>query len=365
MNWKRLRSDIQVVLWPWVMARVIVGMAFVTATAIADQMTSKPQQLTEGLITWDGTWYRDIAQFGYGFDQSALRFFPGFPLLGRFLSPLFAGNDSLALIVLANVFSLAAAVALYRLVRFEKGNDALAQRAVWLLCFFPAAFVLVFGYAESLWLFGAIVCFGAIRSRRWLWAIAAGIVLGLTRPLGVVMALPILIELIRVWPRTEWKERIQGGLAVLSPGIGTGIYMLWVNNAYGDMWLPFSTQSDLRGDFVFPLWRVIDGFTDVFGAQKFGDGLHIPFAVVFIVLAVLTFKYWPVSYAAFSALVLFIALGAENLNSVERYGLNAFPLVMTAAVLLRAKKAEQLTMLILSAGLLAMTTLAWTGAYVP
>lgn len=365
MNLQRLRSDIQVVFWPWVMARVVVGMAFVTATAIGNEMTAKPQALTEGLIAWDGTWYRDIAQFGYGFDESALRFFPGFPLAGRSLAPLLGGNDSLALILLANVFSFAAAIALYRLVRFEKGNNALAERSVWLLCFFPAAFVLVFGYAESLWIFAAIVCFGAIRSRQWWWAIGAGLVLGLTRPLGIVMVLPVLIELVRVWPRAQWKERFLGLVAAASPGIGTGLYMLWVNNAYGDLWLPFSTQSDLRGDFVFPLWRVAEGFTDLFGAERFGDGLHIPFAILFIALAILSFRYWPVSYAIFAAAVLFIALGAENLNSVERYGLNAFPLVMTAAVLIQKKRVEQITMLLLSTGLLALTVLAWTGAYVP
>ena len=48
-------------------------------------------------------------------------------------------------------------------------------------------------------------------------------------------------------------------------------------------------------------------------------------------LLVLTFRWWPASYGVFAALVLAAALGAENLNSLERYGLNAFPLALSLA----------------------------------
>ena len=46
-----------------------------------------------------------------------------------------------------------------------------------------------------------------------------------------------------------------------------------------------------------------------------------------------TFRRWPVCYGAYATVVLVAALSADNLNSLERYGLNAFPLVLTLAVL--------------------------------
>jgi hypothetical protein len=103
----------------------------------------------------------------------------------------------------------------------------------------------------------------------------------------------------------------------------------------------------------------------MFGAERLGDGLHIPFAIAFVALLVLTFRWWPVSYGIFAAIVLAVALGAENLNSLERYGLNAFPLALTLAVLTRNAKLDRVVTTVLAGGVVALSALAWTGAYVP
>jgi hypothetical protein len=103
----------------------------------------------------------------------------------------------------------------------------------------------------------------------------------------------------------------------------------------------------------------------MFGAERFGDGLHIPFAIIFVALLVLTFRWWPVSYGAFASVVLIAALAAENLNSLERYGLNAFPLALTLAVLLKRDQVERVVLMGLAGGIVALSALAWTGAYVP
>src|SRR5690606_12769481 len=146
------------------------------------------------LIAWDGTWYRDIAVHGYGaLPDEALRFFPLFPMLGKAFAVVTAGRVDVALVLTASVASPAPAVAVRRLVRFERGNVALADRAVWMVCLFPGAFVLVWGYAEALWLLAAVVAFWGMRSRRWWWAAAAGVVAGASRPLGIVLVVPAAI----------------------------------------------------------------------------------------------------------------------------------------------------------------------------
>jgi O-antigen ligase len=103
----------------------------------------------------------------------------------------------------------------------------------------------------------------------------------------------------------------------------------------------------------------------MFGAERLGDGLHIPFAIAFVALLVLTFRWWPVSYGIFAAIVLAAALGAENLNSLERYGLNAFPLALSLAVATRNAKFDRVVTTVLAGGVVALSALAWTGAYVP
>lgn len=361
-------DDLRAVIVPWLTARALLLVAFVVAMAATDRIVpgSRPTALTEGLVAWDGTWYRDIAHLGYGaLPREGLRFFPLFPLLGRGLAVVTAGRADVALVVIANLASLALCVAVRRLVLFERGNRALADRSVWLLSLFPGAFVLAWAYAEALWLLAAVIAFWGARSRRWWWVVVAGLVAGATRPLGVLLVLPVAIELARVWRSARRDERLTGLLAVAAPGLGAGAYLLWVGVVYGDPWLPLRVQGPLRGHSVEPLQRLWEGLHQMVGSQRLGDGLHIPFALAFVVLAVLTFRWWPVSYGVFAATILLTALGAENLNSLERYGLNAFPLVLTLAVATRDPRAERVSYVVLAGGMVGLTALAWFGAYVP
>lgn len=363
-----LLDDLRSVLVPWLTTRVLVATGYVMAVATADRLTpgNDPAALGDGLVAWDGTWYRDIAQHGYhALPNEGLRFFPLFPILGKGLGYLVAGRVDVALVLVANLASLALAIAVRRLVRFERGNTVLADRAVWMVCLFPGAFVLSWAYAEALWVLAAVVGFWAIRSRHWWWAVAAGLVVGASRPLGLVFVVPVAIELARVWRSARNEERAIGVAAVLSPLVGTGAYLAWVARSYGDAWLPFTVQGALRGDSVDPFTRLWEGLQQMVGPQRFSDGLHVPFAIAFVVLVVLTFRWWPVSYGAFAGLVLVAALAAENLNSLERYGLNAFPLALTLAVAVRNDRVERVATTVLGGGVVALSSLAWLGAYVP
>ncbi len=365
---RAMGDDLRAVIVPWLTARALMVAGYVVAVAAADKLVSgsRPTALTEGLVAWDGTWYRDIASNGYSaLPQEGLRFFPLFPLLGRGFALVTAGRTDVALVIIANVASLALAVAIRRLVRFERGNAALADRAVWYLVLFPGAFVLAWAYAEAVWILAAVVVFWGIRSRHWWWAAAAGVVAGASRPLGLVLAVPAAIELGRVWRRADRDERMQGLVAVAAPVVGTGAYLAWVGHVFGDMWLPFTVQSPLRGDSMNPVSRIWEGLHQMIGPERFADGLHVPFAIAFVVLLVLTFRWWPASYGAFAALVLLAALGAENLNSLERYGLNAFPLVLSLAVAAKDPRVDRVLGMVLAGGTVALTSLAWLGAYVP
>lgn len=363
-----LLEELRDVAVPWITARLLLAVAFVTAVAVADRLLpgARPTQLTEGLVTWDGTWYREIALHGYAsLPEEGLRFFPLFPLLGRVLGVVTLGRVDAALVIIANLSSLALAVGLRRLVMLERDDARLADRAVWMTALFPGAFVLAFAYAEALWLLAAVMVFWGIRSRRWWWAVIAGFIAGLTRPLGVVLAVPAAIELARHWPAADRAERFRGTLAVCAPVLGTFTYLVWVGRSFGDMWLPFTVQSRLRGDSVDPITRLWDGLSQMLGPERLGDGLHIPFALAFVVLLVLTFRWWPVSYGAFAALVLVAAIGTENLNSLERYGLNAFPLALSLAVICRYPRFDPAVRSVLAGGFVALASMAWLGAYVP
>lgn len=365
---KRLRVDLVAVLPAWVLARLLVFAGFVLANTLSDGLVLEPEpvQLDEGLGAWDGTFYRDIAEYGYeSLPLEAVRFFPLYPLIGRALSPLFLGNHAAALVATSSVLALAVAVLTRRLVLLETRNERLATRAAWFMTLVPSAFVLVFAYSEALFLTATLAAFLALRSQKWWWAALAGVLAGLTRPFGLFLVLPALVEVWRHRGALHGKRLVGAGAALVGPLLGTGAYLLFTGTAL-DSWAgPFRSQSDFRGDLVDPVTRMARGVSDVFGDEALGDGLHLPFAVLALVLLALTFRYWPVSYGLFAAAIVIGAVSADNLNSLERYMLNAFPIVLTLAVVAKQDWSERSVLVLSGAGMVGLTTLALLGEYVP
>jgi len=362
-----LGHEVVAVLPAWITARILVGVGYVMAVAVSNRLVAEhPEQLRNGLVAWDGTFYRDIATSGYrALPIGAVRFFPLFPLLGRVLAVPVGGRTGPMLVVLANVFSLVALVLIRRLVLVEKADPVLADRAVWCLALFPAAFVLAFGYSEALMLVLTIGVFLGLRRERW-WLVAAlGFGAALCRPLGVVVALPVAVAAMEGW-RThrplDWLARVA---AVGAPFVGLATYLAWVGHVFGNWRLPFTVQDDLRGGLRFPVSRIIEGVHQLTGSERFGDGLHLPFLLVLLGLLVVVFRRWPLRYGLYAGAILLLALSAENLNSIERYGLNAFPLVLGLAVLTRPPQVDRAVMAVLGGGVVALSAMAWLGAYVP
>ena len=353
----------------WITARVIVLAALGFAHYLADEVRPGrgivARTVHDGLLAWDASWYTDIARHGYGaLSDEALRFFPGFPLLGRVLG--LATGEGAALVVIANLAALVAAVFLYRLVRWERGDAALATRAVWLLSIVPPAFVFVMGYTDALAIVFAIGAFLAARRGHWWWAAGAGVALGVVRPTGFLLAVPMAVEAWRAFDRAGGRERLARLAAVVGAPAGVLVYLGWVWATYDDPFLPYSVQtsSRLHGEFANPLttvWHAVEGGFD----GRVGTALHVPWLVVFVLLVVVVFRRWPLSYGLFAAVVVASAITSENLDSLERYALLAFPLVLAAADLTASRLVERIVFVLLPAGLFAYATLAFCGLYVP
>jgi Mannosyltransferase (PIG-V) len=366
-GWSGIGHEVVAVLPAWITARVLVLAGYVLAVAVSNRLVGQhPEQLNNGLLAWDGTFYRDLATSGYrSLPVGALRFFPLFPLLGRLVAAPLGGHVGVVLVVLANGLSLAVLVLVRRLVVLEKDDLALADRAVWCMAIFPAAFVLVFAYSESLMLVVTLALFLCLRRGRWWWVAPLGLAAALSRPLGVVVAVPVMVEAVRGW-RTltpgDWAARAAG---VVAPFVGLATYLAWVGHAFGNWRLPFTVQDDLRGGVRFPVSRIIEGFHQLAGSQRFGDGLHLPFLLGLLVLLVVVFRTWPLLYGLYASAILVLALSAENLNSIERYGMSAFPLLLALAVVMRPPQVDRAVMAVMGGGVVALSSMAWLGAYVP
>jgi hypothetical protein len=367
---ERLRSDNArlwgVALTGWLATRVVVGVAWLLTT-VPDRSGRSPvlgDRLAEGLLAWDGQWYLRIAGEGYRPGGEEIRFWPLFPALGRAVGWL-VDDPGLGLVLVANLASVVALYLLARLVVTVSGDHGTAVRSVWALAVWPASFVLVFAYAESLLLAASLAMGLALRQARWGWAAAAGLAAGLIRPNGlalVVLAVGLVLPGLRSSRGGDLLGRVA---AVVSPMAGFGVFLLAAGRWHGDPWSPVSAQSPLRGELVDPVTRLVRGVGDLFGDERLGDGLHLPFALVAIVLVALVLRHVGRSEAAYTAAVVLVAISADNWNSLERYLLNAFPIFWALGVVTGSRLRERWLLVVGASGLVALTVLAWTGDYVP
>jgi hypothetical protein len=365
-----VRRDLRAAAVPWAVARVLVIGSLALTRFGVDHIEGarRPVQLGQGLFAWDAAFYRGIAEHGYGaVHTGALRFFPLVPLLARGLGVVFVGNDAVALLAVVNGSALLFGALLYRLARLETGDTRTAVRSAWFAAVFPPAVALVLGYAEATFMLLSVAMFLALRRRRFAWAIPFAVLAGLTRPVGVLLALPAAIEGARAWPTASLRARVERVGAVIAAPVGSGLYLLWVRYAYGDAWLPLRIQNDRahRGGFVDPFTRTFEGIGDLIHGDRFGSGLHVLWAGVFVVLVLVLLWRLPASYGVYAAAMVVVNLSARNLDSFERYAMSAFPLVLAVALVTDRPDVERPVLALSAAGLVGYSVLAFLGVYVP
>jgi hypothetical protein len=342
-------------------------------------------QLHQGLFAWDAGFYRGIAAHGYRFGavpHESLRFFPLVPMAARGLGVILGGRSDIALLILANGSALGMAALLHRLVLIEKGDPALARRAAWLVALVPPSFVLVLGYSEATFMALGVGMFIALRTSRWGWAAALGVLAGLTRPLGALLAVPAAIEAGRSLViahqagALEWqtgrrshttKTVAARAVAVIGPVAGTGAFLAWAGIRYGDALLPLHIQQDAnhRGSVVDPLTALLHEGRGILHGHHVGSGLHVPWAIALAVLVIVCARRWPACYAAFAGVMLLAALSSKNLDSLERYALSAFPFVLVGASLTKSQRVERLGLVLGATAMEGYSLLAFLNAVVP
>lgn len=364
-----LHQALPMALPAWVVARMLVGIALVAGHLLIGHVDDQLARVTtgQGLLAWDGAFYADLAQHGYAaLPLSALRFFPLTPLLGRAVGWLGIG-PRIGVVIVANAAALIAGVLLVRIVRREGFSDDVARRASWLLALAPAAFVLVLGYGEGVFLALAIGVALCARNRSWVLAMVLGVLAGLSRPSGFIVAVPIAIEALRGLRAIAPRELLARALAVLAPFAGTGAFLWWVGDRFGDALLPFrvQTRSNLKGSFTNPLTSISDAVGGLVHGRAVGTGLHVAWMIVAAALLVICFRRLPASYGWFSLALVGSALTSANLDSFERYALAAFPLTIAVAIVAHTRWIERLVIAASAATMTGYATLAFLHAYVP
>ena len=359
---ERFNKDLVSVFFAWFVSRVVV----VATMWITDLFASSETRefSSQGFRLWDAGWYQQLISGTYAeLGEEAFRFFPGFVLLGRLVQPVVGGDEVLASVLIANLFSLCMFVILYRLVVAETGNATRAKITVWILALFPASFVLVWGYAESLFITLTLVVFFALKKQNWKTAALFACLAGLTRPTGALIAVAVATAP-GFWNMTSnFKGRFERLMALMGGPLGVLAFLLWSNSQNEKKWVPFTVQEEFRGGFVDPVRRLISGVREVFALDP--DGLHVIFAFSFLLLLMVVWKNLPRHYFFYALISLLVAVSAENLNSLERYVMAAFPYVIALAIFIDKKQIQKVAYPLSAICLVACTVASATGRYVP
>ena len=377
MGWRAgaavLLRAMVVVLPAWIVARLIVIAALAIAHAGAGTLRPNDpgalQRVREGLLSWDGGWYEAIASHGYvASGRESVRFFPLFPLLGRLVGQVPGISTGVALVVVANASALVAMAGLWILVRRDFGDTGLARRSVWLMALAPSAYPMVLAYSDATLLLCSVVTFLGARTGRWWWAALAGLGAGAVRPVGLLLVVPLAVE---VWVgrrgvkgATGWTAR---GCALVAPVVGAAAYLAWVGHRFGDPLLPLSVQQQNghRGQFAVPVSARWHDVVDALHGHHIGSALHVPWVILCVALVVVAWRRLPHSYALFALAVLVVSLSSTNLDSFERYALGAFPLVVAASTCTASRRVEIAVLLGSGLCMAGYATLGFLGVVVP
>lgn len=149
------------------------------------------------LFPWanfDGVHYLAIAGNGY---TNNGRFFPLYPLLIRTVSWVFGDGHLfgpvyfLSGFIIVNGFFLLSLIMLYSLIRLDY-SEKIARWSIVFLLIFPASFFFVSLYTESLFLFLTVSAFYCARKKQWILVGICGLLLTLTRFVGICI-FPVLL----------------------------------------------------------------------------------------------------------------------------------------------------------------------------
>ena len=356
------------------LAVLVVSTVAYTRFPLAMKLRPTPQALAPGMrwlqsfSWWDGAWYVGISKQGYGFmagRQSPVAFFPGFPLLIRFLTPL--GGPVLAGFLVSLASGIAASLLFYAWA-VERVGRKVARVALAALLLYPCSFYL-FGvlYADSVFLLAAVAAFVFVERDRPVLAGLAGAVATATRPIGMALAVGLWLRALErrkgeaTWPQAMRSLRPRDAGLLLAPAGFVG-YAAYLGFRFGDPFL-FSEAERGWGQAPGPqTWLKVSWWHEMRRTPYLNPPhYHLVGALLATVLAlalvVVVFRRLGWGYGFYSlGVVLGSAISTKNFIGMGRYTVAAFPVFAAAGLLLKDRTAARWLVLAGSGALLLLLT---------
>lgn len=275
---------------------------------------------------FDGLHYLSIAD---GYRQYEQAFFPLYPLLIRFFSPIFAGNYLTTGLILSHVSFFIGIYYIYRLVMLFRRELSPSWFLAFLLLF-PTSFFTGAVYTEGLFFMLVTVSLYFLKKKNYMHAAIFSAFASSARLIGVGLFIPFLFAL------PFRKHRIRSFVLLLFPFIGLFSYMMYLWQSTGDPLFFFNTQPIFgasRSTRFILLPQVYFRYIKIFITARFDfayfmaiiESVFFTFAFIICFLELLlTLKkknYFLASLACFSLFNLLVPSLTGTFSSIPRYSL--------------------------------------------
>lgn len=295
---------------------------------------------------WDTAHYLVIADFGYDYDLINTIWPPLYPFLIKIVG-FIVQPSILAALLVSNLFFL---LGLFLIVIYVKEllNEEVAKTTLFFMTIFPTSFFFVAGYTESMFLAISVAVFLSLRKKKWLWAGIFSALATLTRIQGLLLVIPIFIELIgEIIEQKNLRRFFIHLISCFYAPFGYGLYSLYVRFGLNTNW-PWMVLSSTWEQHLGLPWEGIIGSLKVFFLKMiYNDNpgpvylINVIFSLFTIYILIRMRKRIPLSLSVYCWVMLLVILGKIDINnalvSTIRYLLILFPLFMGHALLIKGK----------------------------
>lgn len=285
--------------------------------------------LFEGTNRWDAGWFIRIAGSGYDPTDGSAEFYPAFPLAARAVAAVTPFGTVGAAIVVANLAFIASLVVLYALTTVEYSEET-ARRTVILLGLYPASFILLSPFSESLFLLVTVATFYLVRRGRWWLGGVTGIVATAARAVGILLIPSLMLE---AWQTSDRARRPMRLMASLVPGFGLAAYLGYWWIRAGDPTIPLRAPElwarTPQNPFVMGGRSLALGLTGAIAGEGWPWLMDVILTAVVLIPLALWWRRLRPSYLLYACATFLVVITvtdpARPLVGAPRYACVVFP----------------------------------------
>ena len=323
----------------------LIGLVAAFGGSFPVELQQHPESAVGIWLQWDANWFTSIVRLGYAANThvpvgpvtySAAAFPPGYPALMRGVSSVLPISPLAAGLLISGVAAVALLIGLHRLVLLDESR-AIADRTLFLLLVYPAAFFLVVAYSDSVIAAAGVWAFYAARRGHWVTAGVLTAVATVTKIEAVIIVIPLAVEYMaaRHW---DWRK-IRGGLVALVaiPVVGIAGVAAYFQATLHDPLAFVKAQGAWGHTLAHPWSTFTQDIRNIVGLHWFekDTGVAYTLDVVAYGLLLLTTIYairtMRRSYWLFMVLMLLLLAFSGTLTSTERHLLLVFPMFIALA----------------------------------